>query len=170
MPIKHASDTQQSSRKKRRLRRTLLVSLAAVAALTAPTVGAAADAEGGGAPRCDKQLIAAAGKGKVTGSCPSASTAPPAPAAGSFRAPTRAHRFVRERSSPQSMTATPPRPADACPPPSRVSLRAPDDAITQVGEGTVCPNGAGGHVFTGRVGIAGVSGRSETSAAAAATS
>ena len=160
-PSTPPSSTQQSSRKKRRLRRTLLVALAAAAAFTAPTVEAAADAEIGGSPPLrDKQLLIASGKGKVTDECPSASTVPPAPAAGSFRAPTRARRSVRERffAAIDDGNAASTR---RCVPATFSGLlyETPDDAITQVGEGKVCPNGAGGHVFTGRVDIAGVSGR-----------
>ena len=42
---------------------------------------------------------------------------------------------------------------------SGLLYETPDDAFSQIGEGELCSNGAGGHVFTGRVDIAGVSGR-----------
>lgn len=151
--------TQPSSRKKRRLRRTLLVALAAAAALTAPTVGAAA--RGGASPPLrDQQLLIAIGKGKVTGELPFCFNGAPGPCGwiiqGSHKgSPIRSGTFFAAIDD--GGAASPRR----CVPASLSGLlyETADDAITQVGEGQVCPNGAGGHVFTGRVDIAGVSGR-----------
>jgi len=159
--IKRASSTQQPSRKKRRLRRTLLVALAAAAAFTAPTVEAAADAEGGGLPPLrDKQLLIASGKGKVTDQLPFCFNGAPGPCGwiveGTHKGtPIRSGAFFAAIDD--GKAASPHRCVAATI--SGLLYETPDDAITQVGEGQVCPNGAGGHLFTGRVDIAGVSGR-----------
>lgn len=151
------STTQQSGRPKRRLRRTLLVAWAA-AALTAPTVGAAAEAVS--PPLRDKQLLIASGKGKVTDELPFCFNGAPGPcgwivqgthqgtpiSSGTFFAAIDdGHAASPRRCVPATL--------------SGLLYETPDDAIAQVGDGKVCPNGAGGHVFTGRVDIAGVSGR-----------
>lgn len=137
----------------------LLVTLAAAAALTAPSIGAAA-AGGGRRHHCATSSCSSpAAKERSPTNCPSASTVPPAPAAGSFRphrgTPIRSGTFFAAIDNGQ---AAPPR---RCVPATLSGLlyETPDDAITQVGDGTVCPNGAGGHVITGLVDIAGVSGR-----------
>lgn len=153
-----ATTTQQSSRK-RRLRRTLLVALAAAAALTAPTVGAAADGSGS-APLRDKQQLIATGKGKVTDELPICFNGAPGPCGwiiqGTHKGtPISSGTFFAAIDDGGATTTRRCVPATV----SGLLYETPDDAITQIGGGKLCPNGAGGHVFTGRVDIAGVSGR-----------
>ncbi len=149
--------TQQPSPRKGRLRRTLLVALAAGAALTVPTATAAA---GGVPPLRDKQLITASGKGEVTEGLPFCFNGARGPCGwivqGSHKGtPIRSGTFFAMIDD--GHAASPRR----CVPATYSGLlyETPDDAIAQVGDGKVCPNGAGGYVFTGRVDIAGVSGR-----------
>jgi len=133
----------------RRLGRALLVALAAAAALSTPAVAGAES--GGSSPLRDTQLILAVGKGRVTGDVPFCFNGAPGPCGwivqGTHQGtPIRSGTFFAAIDDGDA--ASPRRCVPAVY--SGLMFETPDDAMAQVSEGKVCPNGAGGYVFTGR--------------------
>jgi len=147
-------DARQSSRRTRntrRIRRTLAAAGAVVAAAALSAPGIAAAEVGGSSPLRPHQPLIATGTGKVTDKMPFCFSGAPGPCGwfveGTHRGtPIRSGTFFAMIDDEKAASARRCVPATY----SGLLYESADDYIAHVAEGRVCPDHAGGYVFTGR--------------------